>query len=88
MAGATHDFGLSGWSGYGDILVCDIARERCTLAVPGPDAGLQRQLGDGFRLVPHLDPPELTRVPVGQGHGKEGRRPPLTRRRIPHEPAD
>jgi hypothetical protein len=30
MAGATHEFGLSGWSGYGDILVCDIARERCT----------------------------------------------------------
>jgi len=50
MAGATNDFGLSGWSGYGDILVCDIARERCTLAAPGP-------VGDGFRLVPHLTLP-------------------------------
>jgi len=50
MVGATNDFGLSGWSGYGDILVCDIARERCTLAAPGPT-------NDRFRLVPHLTLP-------------------------------
>lgn len=55
MAGATHDFGLSGWSGYGDLLVCDIARERCALAVPGPTGGPTS--GDGFRLVPHLTLP-------------------------------
>ena len=58
MAGATHDFGLGGWSGYGDILVCDIAQERCTLAVPGPDGGpTSDSFGDGFRLVPHLTLP-------------------------------
>ena len=58
MAGATHDFGLSGWSGYGDILVCDIAHERCTLAVPGPaDGPTSDSFGDGFRLVPHLTLP-------------------------------
>ena len=58
MAGATHDFGLSGWSGYGDILVCDIAHERCTLAVPGPDGGPTSDSSwDGFRLVPHLTLP-------------------------------
>jgi hypothetical protein len=44
MAGAA-DFVEPG-VGYGDILVCDIARERCTLAAPGPE--------DGLRLVPHL----------------------------------
>ena len=52
MAGATHGsggFGEGGWSGYGDILVCDIARDRCTLAAPGPAAD--------FRLVPHLTLP-------------------------------
>lgn len=59
MAGATHgsgNFGEGGWSGYGDILVCDIARGRCALAAPG--------LRDGtpdddfpFRLVPHLTLP-------------------------------
>ena len=54
MAGATHDFGLSGWSGYGDTLVCDIAQQRCTLAVPGPPGGPS---GVGFRLVPHLTLP-------------------------------
>jgi hypothetical protein len=52
MAGATHGsggFGEGGWSGYGDILVCDITRDRCTLAAPGPPADL--------RLVPHLTLP-------------------------------
>jgi DNA-directed RNA polymerase specialized sigma24 family protein len=44
LAGAA-DFFEPG-EGYGDVLVCDIARERCTLAAPGPD--------DGLRLVPHL----------------------------------
>jgi hypothetical protein len=44
MAGAA-DFVEPG-VGYGDILVCDIARERCSLAAPGPE--------DGLRLVPHL----------------------------------
>jgi hypothetical protein len=34
---------------YGDILVCDIGRGRCTLAAPGPTGGL--------RLVPHLTLP-------------------------------
>lgn len=58
MAGATDDFGLGGWSGYGDVLVCDIARERCTLAVPGPAGGpTGNSFGDGFRLVPHLTLP-------------------------------
>ena len=59
MAGATHgsgNFGEGGWSGYGDILACDIARGRCTLAAPGlrdgtPDDDFQ------FRLVPHLTLP-------------------------------
>ena len=57
MPGATHENG-HGFSGYGDILVCDIAREECTLAVPGP-AGVSTsdEWGDGFRLVPHRDPP-------------------------------
>jgi hypothetical protein len=52
MAGATHgsgNFGEGGWSGYGDILVCDIARDRCILAASGPTGG--------FRLVPHLTLP-------------------------------
>lgn len=44
MAGA-EDFVEPG-EGYGDVLVCDIARERCVFAAPGPD--------DGLRLVPHL----------------------------------
>lgn len=36
MAGAAHnEFGWNGLPGYGDILVCDIARERCTLAAKG-----------------------------------------------------
>jgi hypothetical protein len=49
MAGAA-DFVEPG-EGYGDILVCDIARERCTLAAPGPGP-------DGnLRLVPHLTLP-------------------------------
>jgi hypothetical protein len=50
MPGATFD--KNGWdfSGYGDILVCDIARERCDLAAPGPT-------NDRFRLVPHLNVP-------------------------------
>ncbi len=51
MAGAAHnEFGWNGFPGYGDILVCDIARERCTLAAPGPT-------DDGYRIVPHLDVP-------------------------------
>jgi hypothetical protein len=51
MAGATHTtFGWNGFEGYGDILVCDIAQERCTLAVEGPT-------DDGYRIVPHLDVP-------------------------------
>jgi hypothetical protein len=52
MAGATHgsgNFGEGEWSGYGDILVCDIARDRCILAASGPTSG--------FRLVPHLTLP-------------------------------
>lgn len=59
MAGATRNFGLEGQSGYGDVLVCDIARERCTLAVPGPPGGATGAQ-DGFaqfRLVPHLTLP-------------------------------
>ncbi|RYP88105.1 hypothetical protein EKO23_04510 [Nocardioides guangzhouensis] len=49
MAGAA-DFDEPG-EGYGDILVCDIARERCTLAAPGPGP-------DGsLRLVPHVTLP-------------------------------
>lgn len=49
MAGAA-DFVEPG-AGYGDILVCDIAEERCTLAAPGPGP-------DGnLRLVPHLTLP-------------------------------
>ena len=49
MAGAA-DFVEPG-EGYGDILVCDIAEERCTLAAPGPGP-------DGnLRLVPHLNLP-------------------------------
>lgn len=59
MPGAT--FSKDPWwefPGYGDILVCDIAREECTLAVPGP-AGVSPSdsFGDGFRLVPHRDVP-------------------------------
>ena len=51
MAGAAHnEFGWNGFPGYGDILVCDIARERCTLAAEGPS-------DDGYRIVPHLDVP-------------------------------
>ncbi len=51
MAGAAHnEFGWNGFRGYGDILVCDIAEESCTLAVPGPS-------DDGYRIVPHLDVP-------------------------------
>lgn len=51
MAGAAHSrFGWNGFRGYGDILVCDIARERCELAVEGPT-------DDGYRIVPHLDVP-------------------------------
>ena len=60
MAGATRGKGRPWWDfpGYGDILVCDIARERCTLAVPGPDGGPpDDNFGDGFRLVPHLTLP-------------------------------
>jgi hypothetical protein len=51
MPGATFSKG-PWWDfpGYGDILVCDIARERCTLAAPGPT-------NDRFRLVPHLTLP-------------------------------
>ena len=46
MAGAVHnEFGWNGFSGYGDILVCDIAREECTLAVPGPLACLPAMAG-------------------------------------------
>jgi hypothetical protein len=58
MAGAVHnEFGWNGFSGYGDILVCDIAREECTLAVPGP-AGVSTSDGWGaLRLVPHRDVP-------------------------------
>ena len=51
MAGAAHnEFGWNGFPGYGDILVCDIARENCTLAARGPT-------DDGLRIVPHLDVP-------------------------------
>jgi hypothetical protein len=53
MSGATHTTFGNGWNGfrgYGDILVCDIAREACTLEVPGPT-------GDDYRIVPHLDVP-------------------------------
>jgi hypothetical protein len=51
MAGATHnEFGWNGFPAYGDILVCNIAQERCTLAAKG-------RTDDGFRLVPHLDVP-------------------------------
>ncbi|HEX6149286.1 hypothetical protein [Nocardioides sp.] len=61
MAGATHgsgNFGIDGWPGYGDILVCDIVRERCTLAAPGPDPGVTGSDDDAqFRLVPHLTLP-------------------------------
>lgn len=39
-------------SGYGDILVCDIARERCTLAAHGRPHG--KGLYDRLRFVPHL----------------------------------
>ena len=47
MAGAA-DFVEPG-EGYGDILVCDIARERCILAAHGPR--------DQLRLVPHIELP-------------------------------
>jgi hypothetical protein len=61
MAGATDDFGMGGWSGYGDILVCDIARARCTLAVPGPAGDCSTSSMTActfdFRLVPHLTLP-------------------------------
>jgi hypothetical protein len=53
MSGATHTTFGNGWNGfrgYGDILVCDIAHERCTLAASGPRDG-------GYRIVPHLDVP-------------------------------
>lgn len=50
MPGATFSKGLENVPGYGDILVCDIAEERCTLAAPGPT-------NDRFRLVPHLNVP-------------------------------
>ena len=50
MPGATFSKGLGSFPGYGDILVCDIAREQCTLAAPGPT-------DNGFRLVPHLNVP-------------------------------
>ncbi len=51
MAGASRsESGWNGFPGYGDILECDIARGRCTLAAPGPT-------GDSYRLVPHLDVP-------------------------------
>ncbi len=51
MTGAVHSsFGWNGFRGYGDILVCDIARQRCDLAAKGPGGGR-------YRLVPHLDVP-------------------------------
>jgi hypothetical protein len=51
MAGAAHNaFGWNGFPGYGDILVCDIAHKRCTLAAQGPR-------DDGYRIVPHMDVP-------------------------------
>jgi hypothetical protein len=51
MSGAAHnDMGWNGFRGYGDILLCDIAEDRCTLAVPGPT-------DDDYRIVPHLDVP-------------------------------
>ena len=51
MAGATHnEFGWNGFPGYGDILVCNIAQERCALAAEGPT-------DDDYRIVPHLDVP-------------------------------
>jgi hypothetical protein len=51
MAGAAHnEFGWNGFPGYGDILVCDISRERCTVVAKGPS-------DDGYRIVPHLDVP-------------------------------
>ena len=43
-----------GWTDapeYGDILVCDIAVQRCRLAARGPSEE------DRFRLVPHVDAP-------------------------------
>jgi hypothetical protein len=59
MAGATHNFGMDGESGYGDILVCDIVREAGTLAAPRPPGGAvggEDEIAD-FRLVPHLTLP-------------------------------
>jgi hypothetical protein len=51
MSGAVHnEFGWNGFPGYGDILVCNIAKGRCTLADNGPTS-------DRLRLVPHLDAP-------------------------------
>jgi len=51
MAGAVHnEFGWNGFAGYGDVLVCNIAEGRCTLAASGPS-------GNGYRIVPHLDVP-------------------------------
>ena len=51
MSGAMHnEYGWNGFRGYGDILVCDIARQRCDLAAKGPSGGR-------YRLVPHLDVP-------------------------------
>ena len=51
MSGAVHNpYGWNGFRGYGDILVCDIASQRCDLAAKGPGGGR-------YRLVPHLDVP-------------------------------
>jgi hypothetical protein len=42
--------------GYGDILICDLAAERCRVASQGP-ARRPAYTAGGFRLVPDLDAP-------------------------------
>ena len=84
MAGAAHnEFGWNGFPGYGDILVCNIARERCTLAANGPT---RRQLPDRStsgrpELTPARRSAAARQTPRALTRAVRGSRGPHRRRR-------